>query len=201
MMNAVLGSILGGVVAGAVALVATAQGRAPDPVASAELAPPYAESVGNAPVTQLSPSSMQVSTPVRCVAPDQPVLQRSIVQGVEVAQVTCVRGFVSPASHASPLPNYARVASQPPIYGPSPEPEIVERTVVRPAVVRRTARSAVQRESVEPRRSWKKTALVIGGAAGAGAGVGALAGGKKGALIGAAIGGGSGAIYEAAKRR
>jgi hypothetical protein len=58
----------------------------------------------------------------------------------------------------------------------------------------------VSRE-VEPKRSWKKSALVIGGAAGAGAGVGALAGGKKGALIGAAIGGGSGAIYEAIKRK
>jgi hypothetical protein len=52
---------------------------------------------------------------------------------------------------------------------------------------------------VEPRRSWKKRALVIGGSAGAGAGVGALAGGKKGALIGAAIGGGAGTLYEVVK--
>ncbi len=52
-----------------------------------------------------------------------------------------------------------------------------------------------------PRRSWQKTALVIGGSAGAGAGIGALAGGKKGALIGAAIGGGAGSIFEAFKRR
>src|SRR5207302_9808341 len=37
-------------------------------------------------------------------------------------------------------------------------------------------------------RSWKKTALVIGGSSAAGAGIGALAGGKKGALIGAAVG-------------
>ena len=52
---------------------------------------------------------------------------------------------------------------------------------------------------VEPRRSWKKRALVIGGSAGAGAGVGAIAGGKKGALIGAAIGGGAGTLYEIVK--
>jgi hypothetical protein len=52
---------------------------------------------------------------------------------------------------------------------------------------------------IEPRRSWKKRALVIGGSAGAGAGVGAIAGGKKGALIGAAIGGGAGTLYEVVK--
>jgi hypothetical protein len=52
---------------------------------------------------------------------------------------------------------------------------------------------------VEPRRSWQKRALVIGGSAGAGAGVGALAGGRKGALIGAAIGGGAGTLYEIVK--
>jgi hypothetical protein len=52
-----------------------------------------------------------------------------------------------------------------------------------------------------PTRSWKKTALVIGGSTGAGAGIGAAVGGKKGALIGAAIGGGASAIYEAIKRR
>jgi hypothetical protein len=50
------------------------------------------------------------------------------------------------------------------------------------------------------KRSIAKTAMIIGGSAGAGAGVGALAGGKKGALIGAAIGGGAASIYEATKR-
>ena len=49
-------------------------------------------------------------------------------------------------------------------------------------------------------RSWAKTALVIGGSAGAGAGIGALAGGKKGALVGAAIGGGAASLLEAFKR-
>jgi hypothetical protein len=50
-------------------------------------------------------------------------------------------------------------------------------------------------------RTWKKTALVIGGSTAAGAGVGGLVGGKKGALIGSAIGGGASTIYEAMKRR
>jgi hypothetical protein len=61
----------------------------------------------------------------------------------------------------------------------------------------------VYRDRAERRsgRSWKKSALVIGGSAGAGAGVGAIAGGKKGALIGAAIGGGAATLYEAVKHK
>ena len=73
---------------------------------------------------------------------------------------------------------------------------------------RARAATYVQQEPVRrrvvrtaPKRSWQKSALVIGGSAGAGAGIGALAGGKKGALIGAAIGGGAGSIFEAFKRR
>ena len=51
------------------------------------------------------------------------------------------------------------------------------------------------------RRSWGKSALIIGGSAGTGAGIGGLVKGKKGALIGAALGGGVGSLYEGAKRR
>ena len=64
-----------------------------------------------------------------------------------------------------------------------------------------TAQTRVDPESGEPKRSWQKTALVIGGAAGAGAGIGGAVKGGKGALIGAAIGGGAAAIYEAIKRK
>ena len=74
-----------------------------------------------------------------------------------------------------------------------------------PAVrtVRAPARAPVTRtvaEQVEPKRSWKTSALVIGGAASAGAGIGGIADGKKGALIGAAIGAGAASIFEAIKR-
>jgi hypothetical protein len=69
------------------------------------------------------------------------------------------------------------------------------RTVVTQPAPRRVTRSV----EPEPRRDWKRTALVIGGSSAAGAGVGALVGGRKGALIGAAIGGGAGTVYEIAK--
>jgi hypothetical protein len=59
----------------------------------------------------------------------------------------------------------------------------------------------VVQEEAQPRRSWGKTGLIIGGAAASGAGVGGIVDGKKGALIGAAIGGGAASIYEATRRR
>jgi hypothetical protein len=51
-----------------------------------------------------------------------------------------------------------------------------------------------------PHRTWKKSALVIGGSTAAGAGVGALVGGKKGALVGGVAGGAAGSAYEVHKR-
>ena len=77
--------------------------------------------------------------------------------------------------------------------------QYVDRVVSRPTV-RRASSQRVASET-QPRRSWQKSALLIGGSAGAGAGLGALMGGKKGALAGAAIGGGAAAIYDQVKRR
>jgi hypothetical protein len=91
-------------------------------------------------------------------------------------------------------------------YAPYPAPQAVPQVVsdVRPVRTvstspeprREPARPSEQRRG----RSWKKTALVIGGSSAAGAGVGAIFGGKKGALIGAAIGGGASTIYETTKK-
>jgi hypothetical protein len=50
-------------------------------------------------------------------------------------------------------------------------------------------------------RSVKKSALIIGGSAGAGAGIGAAIGGKKGALIGALLGGGGATVWDQLTRR
>jgi outer membrane lipoprotein SlyB len=51
-----------------------------------------------------------------------------------------------------------------------------------------------------PTRSWKKSALIIGGSVAGGAGLGAVVGGGGGAKKGAAIGGVAGTIYDLATR-
>lgn len=191
MMKAILGSALGGVVAGAVALVASAQGRAPEPAWSdqAALTSPYAMTVAEA-----GRAGDAVASPaVQCAPHQQAALQRAYVAGREVAQVVCVDAPVPPVAQYAPVTGgYAvPVAAQ---------PDIVQRPAPRTRAAR-SQRVVYPREEVTPKRSWKKSALVIGGSAAAGAGVGALAGGKKGALIGAAVGGGSGAIFEAIKRK
>lgn len=82
-------------------------------------------------------------------------------------------------------------------YAPARPQYVTERVVTERSVVRRAATQRVASE-VKPRRTWQKSALLIGGSAGAGAG--AMVGGKKGALAGAAIGGGAAAIYDQVKR-
>jgi hypothetical protein len=68
-----------------------------------------------------------------------------------------------------------------------------------PAPAAAPAPAPVREEEVKS-RSVKDSALIIGGAAGAGAGIGAIAKGKKGAAVGAAIGGVAGAVYDLATR-
>jgi hypothetical protein len=195
MMRAILGSAIGGLVAGAVALVASAQGRSAPESAwpnTAQSNVPYAMTVAD---TQSFNSAATTSpTLVQCEPYQEAVLQRSLVANREVAQVTCV-------SRMAPQAGYAVAA--PAAYYPQPAyaPDIVQRPVVRTAPRAQRVVYTQAREQVEPKRSWKKTALIIGGSTGAGAGVGALAGGKKGALIGAAIGGGAATVYEVIKRK
>jgi hypothetical protein len=144
-----------------------------------------ASTQGSSPVTGVPPL-------VQCEPDQEALLQRAFVGGREVAQVACVTRQPMQAMPYATAPYAQAGYVQPVAYA---QPDIVERPVVRRAQTRRVVRESA------PRRSWQKTALVIGGSAGAGAGVGAIAGGKKGALIGAAIGGGAASIYEAIKRR
>ena len=121
------------------------------------------------------------------------MIAQSLLDGRVVTRAECVWAADSQPAYAAPVgygaaPGYAR---------PIPAADIVEYSP-QPRTVRYS--EPVRRAPARPKRSWQKSALVIGGAAGAGAGIGALTGGKKGALIGAAIGGGAGSVFEAVKR-
>ena len=187
MMNTVVGSALGGLVAAAIALVAAGQTKsAPAPYFGAD-------ANGARAMTVADTRALSQGSAVQCQPYEEAVLRRAFVNGREMAEVTCITRMDDRSATAyQPQPAYA---AQP-----------VVRTVQRPAARQRVAysqpREADIREAdrAENRRSWGKTAMIIGGSSGAGAGVGALVGGKKGALIGAAIGGGAATIYESTKR-
>jgi hypothetical protein len=101
----------------------------------------------------------------------------------------------APMMGARPIPATLETTA-PVMVQPIAQPQAYARPA---STVRASSAPRVVRSS-ESRRSWKKSALIIGGSAGTGAGIGGLVGGKKGAAIGAAIGGGGAALYEAIKR-
>jgi hypothetical protein len=72
----------------------------------------------------------------------------------------------------------------------------------RPATTYRTASrsSTVTRQPTTQGRSWKKSALIIGGSAAGGAALGAVLDGKSGAKKGAVVGGVAGTVYDIATR-
>jgi hypothetical protein len=194
MMNTVVGSAIGGLVAGAVALGAAAAMRpspapayGPDPGANGA----YAMTVANT-----APFNNGAS--LQCQPYEEAVLRRALVNGREVTDVTCITRSSAYAPQAGYAPQaYAQpVAYQQPVY----RDDIVTRPVTRTRTVSQPSRARVIVDERENNRSWGKTAMIIGGGTGAGAGIGGLIGGKKGALIGAAVGGGAATIYESTKR-
>ena len=132
---------------------------------------------------------------MNCEPSQQALVRQSLVNGEAQVTVNCVSapGLSGQAAYGAPYGSGQAYAT----------PAVLTQTAPAPRVVRTSSvsRSAPARTTAETsKRSWKTTALVIGGSTGAGAGVGGAIGGKKGALIGAAIGGGSAAIFEAIKR-
>jgi hypothetical protein len=170
MWRAIVGSMVGGLVAGTIALVASAAGG----------------------TERETPTGSSDPAIVQCEPHQQATMRRALVDGREVSTLSCVSVTtqMTPMAYAPAGASYASLTT----------PMLSEPVAAaRPAVVRE--RVVVREAPRTNKRSWGKSALVIGGTSGAGAGIGALIGGKKGALIGAALGGGSGAIYEVTKRK
>lgn len=194
MMNTVVGSAIGGVVAGAIALGASAVMRpSPAPAFGVDQpAPAYAMPVANT-------APFNNGATLQCQPHEEAVMQRAIVSGREVSAMTCItRANAAPMYYGQPAAYGQPVYGQP-VYADQMVTRPVVRTVNR-APARRASRQSRETVRRESDRSWGKTAMIIGGGAGSGAGIGGLIGGKKGALIGAAIGGGAATIYESTKR-
>lgn len=194
MVKVILGSAVGGLVAGGIALMAAGQ---------AQHARAAVEPMGM-PIAQTVAQSAAPS--VQCAPHQQATLARVVLNGREVTTLACidqVNDGIAYYQPAQPMMAAPQAYAQPVTYVPvqAPAPQVV--APARPAARRVTYREQGDTVRYEPdskKRSIAKTAMIIGGSAGAGAGVGAIAGGKKGALIGAAIGGGAASIYEATKR-
>jgi len=127
------------------------------------------------------------------------------VGGQQVSQVDCVAN--SPAlpvtvdAWGQPVNDAMPAFASTSYAAPAPRPAVQTQTVYRPATTYRTAtRSAPVRQSTTQVRSWKKSALIIGGSAAGGAAVGAVLDGKSGAKKGAVVGGVAGTVYDIATR-
>jgi hypothetical protein len=165
-------------------------------------------------VAPASPGQTAPPVVVSCAPTQRTIVHPTVVNGVAMSQVECVAPEAQPAAGVAAAVTYAPSAppaAAPVVYRTAPvqraaAPAEMPDTEVVPVATRTTAaRPAPARQVIyeerQPARSVKKSAVIIGSAAGAGAGVGAAVGGKKGALIGAAIGGGGAAVWDQITRR
>jgi hypothetical protein len=159
---------------------------------------------------------------VSCEPNQRAVVRQVAVNGALQAQVQCESvtsafapvgttggfGGTAPAGYAQA----PAAVAQPISYGypqaaPLENTRIVrtaypQEVVTRPAPRRVVSYQPEERVVVrQPKRSVKKSAIIIGSSAGVGAGIGAAVGGKKGAGIGALIGGGGAALWDQITRR
>ena len=159
---------------------------------------------------------------VSCEPNQRAVVRQVAVNGVLQAQVQCSSAFApvgttgsfgeaAPVAYA-PAPAAQAIGygyAQPVAYtAPQENTRIVRTAYPREVVTREAAPRVVSYQPAQervvvrqPKRSVKKSAIIIGSSAGVGAGVGAAVGGKKGAGIGALIGGGGAALWDQITRR
>jgi hypothetical protein len=153
---------------------------------------------------------------VDCAEGQRALVKHVSVAGQTVAQVQCVgqplvtTNTFDDMSMAAAAPAYTTARAYPvsmsrPAASYSAPAPVRTRTVAARQPVYRTASEPVYRTAssdapVKSPRSWKKSALIIGGSAAGGAGVGAILDGKSGAKKGAVVGGIAGTIYDIATR-
>jgi hypothetical protein len=156
---------------------------------------------------------------VSCEPNQRAVVRQVALNGVLQAQVQCESvtasafapiGTTGSFGGTAPVAYASAPVAQPIAYTVPSENTRLVRTAYPQEVVRREAaprvvsyQPAAQERVVvrQPKRSVKKSAIIIGSSAGVGAGVGAAVGGKKGAGIGALIGGGGAALWDQITRR
>src|SRR5258705_2525684 len=128
----------------------------------------------NSAMTPGMASAMPVSQFVPAIVPAQPAPQVVYRDPVVPAARSTARRSSAPAARTASTSTYGRSAE--------------------PSYSRSTEVAAPQG------RTWKKSAIIIGGTTAAGAGVGAVMGGKSGAVKGGVVGLLGGTIYDIATR-
>lgn len=128
----------------------------------------------NSAMTPGMATAMPVSQLVPAIVPAQPAPQVVYRDPVVPAARSTARRSSAPAARTASSSTYGRSAE--PVYSRTPE-------VAAPQT-----------------RTWKKSAIIIGGSTAAGAGVGAVMGGKSGAVKGGVVGLLGGTIYDIATR-
>lgn len=152
---------------------------------------------------------------VSCRPGEQALFRQAVVNGQMASHVECVPAASQAPASVARQDVYAGAASaqpiayqqpgaplQPQVYGPG-APAGAQPAVYQPAAATSPEPRVIRERAPEvrrSRRSWQKSAVIIGSSAAIGAGVGGATGGKKGALIGAAMGGGGAAIWDAVTR-
>ena len=176
---------------------------------------------------QLTAAAAAAPVSVACEPQQRAVVRQVVVNGSLQSQVQCESAFAPagsfggaapvayaqvpsvPVSYAQPV-SYAPPVSyaQPVAYAPIDNTRLVRTAYPQQVVTREAAPATVRYQPApervvvrQPKRTVKKSAIIIGSSAGVGAGIGAAVGGKKGAGIGALVGGGGAAIWDQITRR
>ena len=165
--------------------------------------------------TQFAAAAQSAPVAVSCEPNQRAVVRQVAVNGALQSQVNCESAFApvgtagsfggtAPAGYPAPV-GYQAVGYNPGYVEANAPTQFVRTAYPQQAVTRQAAPqrrvTSYQTERVEPKRSVKKSAIIIGSSAGVGAGIGAAVGGKKGAGIGALIGGGGAALWDQITRR